>query len=107
LVDRLAEVCDGWRLDDREEYLSTDRPSETALAQCFKVETVTANKPRAIRDAARELGFGPLEIKCRHVAVDAEVLRRKLKLDGDVPGVVIVAKIDGRTRAVIARRVVN
>lgn len=106
LVDRLAEVCDGWRLDDREEYLSTDRPSETALAQCFKVETVTANKPRAIRDAARELGFGPLEIKCRHVAVDAEVLRRKLKLEGDVPGVVIVAKIDGRTRAVIARRVV-
>ncbi len=106
LVDRLAEVCDGWRLDDREEYLSTDRPSETPLAQCFKVETVTANKPRAIRDAARELGFGPLEIKCRHVAVDAEVLRRKLKLDGDVPGVVIVAKIDGRTRAVIARRVV-
>ena len=93
-------------MDDREEYLSADRPSETALAQCFKVETVTANKPRASRDAARELGFGPLEIKCRHVAVDAEVLRRKLKLDGDVPGVVIVAKIDGRTRAVIARRVV-
>ena len=106
LVDRLAEVCDGWRLDDREEYLSTDRPAETSLAQCFKVETVTANKPRAIRDAARELGFGPLEVKCRHVAVDAEVLRRKLKLDGDVPGVVIVAKIDGRTRAVLATRVV-
>jgi len=107
LVDRLAEVCGGWRLDDREEYLSADTPSQTPLAQCFRIEAVTANKPRAIRDAARAAGFGPLEIKCRHVGVDAEVLRRKLKLDGDRPGVVVVARIQGRTRAVIAHRVIT
>jgi len=107
LVDRLAEVCAGWRLDDREEYISADAPSETSLAQCFRIEAVTANKPRAIRDVARAAGFGPLEIKCRHVGVDAEILRRKLKLDGDRPGVVIVAKIKGRTRAVIAHRVIS
>ena len=107
LVDRLAEVCGGWRLDDREEYLSADKPSETSLAQCFRIEAVTANKTRAIRDAARAAGFGPLEIKCRHVGVDAEVLRRKLKLEGDRPGVVIVARIKGRTRAVIAHRVIR
>jgi len=105
LVDRLAEVCDAWRLDDREEYLSAGQPSQTSLAQCFRVEAVTTNKTRAIRDAARSAGFGPVEIKCRHVAVDAEVLRRKLKLTGDRPGVVIVAKIEGKTRAVIAHRV--
>jgi hypothetical protein len=39
--------------------------------------------------------------------VDAEVLRRKLKLDGDRPGVVVVARIQGRTRAVIAHRVIT
>jgi hypothetical protein len=107
LVDRLAEVCGGWRLDDREEYLSADVPSQTSLAQCFRIEAVTANKTRAIRDAARAAGFGPLEIKCRHVGVDADVLRRKLKLEGDRPGVVIVARIKGRTRAVIAHRVIR
>jgi hypothetical protein len=107
LVDRLAEVSGGWRLDDREEYLSAGEPSRTSLAQCFRIETVTANKPKAIREAARAAGFGPIEIKCRHVPVNAEALRRKLKLDGDRPGVVIVAKIAGKTRAVIAHRVVG
>ncbi|HCD01546.1 MAG TPA: hypothetical protein DER64_13580 [Planctomycetaceae bacterium] len=105
LVDRLAEQCGAWRLDDREEYLSGDGLPETTLAQAFRVMEVTANKPRPIREAARSLGFGPVEIKCRHVPVDADMMRRKLKLDGDRPGVVIVAKINGRTRAVLACRV--
>jgi len=105
LVDRLAEQCDAWRLDDREEYLSGNSLPETALAQAFRIDEVTANKPRPIREAARALGFGPVEIKCRHVPVDAEAIRRKLKLDGDRPGVVIVARINGRVRAVIAHRV--
>ena len=74
------------------------------MAQCFRVEQVTNNRVRAIRDAARAAGFGPVEIKCRHVRVDAERLRRKLRLDGDRPGVILVARIDGRTRAVIAQR---
>ena len=105
LVDRLAEQFGAWRLDDREEYLSGNSLAETTLAQAFRVVEVTANKLRPIREAARSLGFGPVEIKCRHVPVDADMMRRKLKLDGDRPGVVIVAKLNGRTRAVLAHRV--
>lgn len=104
LVDVLAEKHGWWRLDDREEYLSGPAAVESPMAQCFRVEQVTNNRVRAIRDAARAAGFGPVEIKCRHVRVDAERLRRKLRLDGDRPGVILVARLDGRTRAVIAQR---
>ncbi|MBQ16544.1 MAG: hypothetical protein CMJ65_05415 [Planctomycetaceae bacterium] len=104
LVDVLAEEQGWWRLDDREEYLSGNSPADCPMARCFRVESVTTNRVKAIREAARSAGFGPVEIKCRHVPVDADKLRRKLKLDGDRPGVILVARIGGRTRAVIAER---
>lgn len=104
LVDVLAEEQGWWRLDDREEYLSGKSPAECPMAQCFRVVSVTTNRVKAIREAARSAGFGPVEIKCRHVPVDADKLRKKLKLDGDRPGVILVARIGGRTRAVIAER---
>ena len=105
LVDVLADRVDGWRLDEREEYVSSDRPATTSLAQSFRVLSVTAYRIPLVREAARGLDFGPVEIKCRHVPVDASALRKKLKLTGSRPGVIVVAKVDGKTRAVLAERV--
>ncbi|MCA9031220.1 MAG: hypothetical protein KDA66_10450, partial [Planctomycetaceae bacterium] len=49
--------------------------------------------------------IGELEIKCRHVPVDVDALRKKLKLNGPNRRTLFIAKIEGRTRYVLAERV--
>ena len=60
-----------------------------------------------LRSWLRKSDFGQVEIKCRHIPVQAETLRRSLPLPGKQPGVVIVAKVAGKSRTICARRCVK
>ncbi len=104
LVDALCEATSLSRLDAAEEYLTSDEPVDSPFTQTFEVLAEVRNNNREIRRAVRAAGFGSVEIKCRHVPVEAEAVRRRLPLDGDQPGVVVFARVEGRTRVVIARR---
>jgi len=105
LVDLLAVRLGVSRLDAAEEYLTGPQPVESPFVQCFAVETELPNNERQIRDALRHSSFGTLEIKCRHVPIRVEALRHRLPLPGSEPGVLIFARIAGKTRAVLGRRV--
>ena len=105
LVDLVANQLGLRRLDDREEYLTGDTLVDSPLVQGFAIEAVLANNPSEIRNHFRQSPFGQVEIKCRHVPIQAEDLRRRLPLPGREPGVLIFARLAGRARAVVARRV--
>jgi hypothetical protein len=105
LVDLLAATLGLNRLDASEEYLTGPQPVASPFVRTFVVDAELPNNERQIRDALRNSPFGELEIKCRHVPVDAEALRRRLPLPGHDPGVLLYARIGGKTRAVLARRV--
>jgi hypothetical protein len=104
LVDMLAETERLFRLDEEEEYLTADEPVPTPFARPFEVLAELANNDRAIRRYFRESRFGQVEIKCRHVPIDADAVRRKLPLSGSDPITLIYARIAGKTRAIVARR---
>lgn len=104
LVDLLASQLELSRLDVAEEYLTGPGPVESPFVQVFAVIEELPNNERQIRQALRQRNFGALEIKCRHVPIDANSLRRRLPMRGHEPGVLIFARIAGRTRAVLARR---
>lgn len=104
LIDLLAEQTGLWRLDAAEEYLSGDGEIASAFCTPFAVEEVLPNNPTAIRQAVRRRGWGAVEIKCRHVKVDADAIRRKLPLEGRDAGVLVFARLAGRTQAVLAKR---
>lgn len=104
LLDVLAERLGLQRLDEEEEYLTCDRRVESPLASAFEVLAELPNNDREIRRWFRRSDFGQVEIKCRHIPVQAETIRRKLPLPGTQPGVLIFARIGGRSRAVAARR---
>jgi hypothetical protein len=104
LVDLVANQLGLARLDDREEYLTADTPVHSPLVRGFAVEAVLPNNPSDIRNHFRQSRFGQVEIKCRHIPIQAEDLRRRLPLPGKEPGVLIFARIAGRARAVVARR---
>jgi len=104
LVDLLAERFGLFRLDTDEEYLTGDAFLASPFLSCFEVEAELANNPREIRRHFRTAGFGQVEIKCRRIPVRAEVVRRRLPLNGARPGVLIFARIAGKARAVVAER---
>ena len=107
LVDVLAEQLQLRRLDDAEEYLTGDTPVESPFLQTFQVLDNLANNPRQYRRSVRAHSFGQIEVKCRHIPIHAEAVRRRLPLDGSSPGVLIFARQAGRARAFVCRRVPN
>ncbi len=105
LVDLLCEEIGFWRLDSSEEYLSSDTLIESPFVRGFEIIDELPNNEKEIRRCFRKHSFGQVEIKCRHIPVQAEAIRRKLPLEGDGAGVLIFCRIHGKARAVIARRV--
>lgn len=104
LVDLLAERLGIARLDSAEEYLTGDAPVDSAFVRAFEVQAELSNNPKELKNYLRGSTIGQLEIKCRHIPVDVDRLRRQLTLPGNDPGVLIFARVEGRTRAIIARR---
>ena len=105
LIELLAEEKSLSRLDDAEEYLTGDQIPETHFLRSFEVIDVLPYKEKELRKYFRNANFGQLEIKCRHIKVPIETLRKKLTLEGDQAGVLIVLREQGQSRAVICRRV--
>lgn len=105
LVDLAAVTLGLQRLDEREEYLTGDTLVDSAFVDAFEVLAVLPNNPAEIRGYFRSSALGQVEIKCRHVPVQAEELRRKLPLPGTEPGVLVIARIAGKARGVVCRRV--
>jgi len=105
LVDLLAARFGLFRLDAAEEYLTGDEPASTGFLHAFEIVAELPNSAAEIRRYFRGADFGQVEIKCRHIPVDATAVRRKLELSGSQPAVLIFARISGKARVLVCRRV--
>ena len=104
LVDVLAERLGLRRLDEAEEYLTGDALVDSPFVRAFAVVENLPNNQKEIRRAVRRHDAGQIEIKCRHVPIDVESMRRKLPLDGGESLTLIFTRQQGRTKAVLCRR---
>lgn len=104
LVDVLADRLGLTRLDAAEEYLTSDSPIISPFVQTFETRSNLPNNERDLKAWLRTADVGQLEIKCRHIPIQADLLRRKLPLKGSQPGVIFFARIDGKARIIGARR---
>jgi hypothetical protein len=107
LLDVVAQKFELTRIDDAEEYLTSETLVDSAFVQAFEVLAELPHNENELRSWLRKSDFGQVEIKCRHIPVQAETLRRRLPLPGKQPGVVIVAKIAGKSRTICARRCIK
>jgi len=105
LVDVVAVQLGLDRLDAEEEYLTGDALVSSAFVRPFVVLADLPNNDRQIRRYFRDADFGQVEIKSRHVPIAADAVRRKLTLTGQQAGVLIFARVAGRTRALVCQRV--
>ncbi|MFO1041186.1 MAG: class I SAM-dependent methyltransferase [Planctomycetaceae bacterium] len=107
LTDLVAQQLGLNRLDGAEEYLTGDNLISSGFVQTFEVLAELANNEQALRAWLRTSDVGQVEIKCRHIPIQAETLRKRLPLPGNQRGVVIFARIGGKSRIVCARRVAS
>lgn len=105
LLDVFAEEIGVARLDDAEEYLTSHDPIDHPGVSSFRVLADLPNNDKTIRNYFRNGNFGQVEIKCRHVPVDAQKVRKKLPLNGKDAGVLLFVRLQGKTRAVVAERI--
>ena len=105
LVDVLADRLGLTRLDAAEEYLTSNQRVLSPFVQTFEVLSNLPNNERDLKAWLRTSGIGPLEIKCRHIPVQADQLRRRLPLTGTTQGVVVFARLEGKARIIGAKRI--
>jgi hypothetical protein len=87
-----------WQLDPAIAYLSGDRLPGGVRG--FEVLDRVPFHQKRLRAALRALDCGPLEILVRGVAVDPDVLRRRLHLDGSSALTVVITRLGSGSRAV-------
>ena len=104
LLDVAADSLNLQRLDESEEYLTGDDCVDSPFVTRFTVLDELPHREKQLRQYFRTANFGQLEIKCRRIPVAVDQLRRRLKLSGQSPGVLIIARINGRARAVVCQR---
>ncbi|WP_437223472.1 THUMP-like domain-containing protein [Planctomicrobium sp. SH661] len=105
LLDLLVEESGFRRLDASEEYLTSEELIDSPAAAPFEVLFNLPNNETEIRKTIRQGNWGEVEIKSRHVPTNADAMRKKMSLTGKGPVTLIIARVDGRTRALVCRRV--
>ena len=107
LVARLAEAIGAQLVSPSIAWLSGEDLPATPFAARFEVLEVTALRPKAIQAALQRWDVGRIEVKKRGVDLRPEDLRRSLHLGGTEEATVIATRVEGRHRAILARRCQN
>jgi SAM-dependent methyltransferase len=104
LVAEVAAALDGWLLDERVAYVSTDAASASPFTRRYEVlDALPFSLPR-LRTAVRAQDPSDVVVKTRGNAVDPEDLRRRLHRGGGGPALTVLLTRVGRAPlAVLAR----
>ncbi|TWT57398.1 Mg-protoporphyrin IX methyl transferase [Thalassoglobus neptunius] len=107
LVDALADELELERLDDAEEYLTGPQLVDSPAVTPFRVLAELTHNRKSIRKYFRDHPCHELEIKCRHVPVDVDSLRKSIPLKGTGKKTLLIVRLGGKTKGVAAERIVS
>lgn len=100
LVGTLAARVGGSELDGGVGYVTSDEPVDLPWARRLHLLEVLPLHPKTLRAWARGHDVGRLTVKKRGVRVDADDLRRQLRLRGSREEILLLTRIGGRPFAV-------
>lgn len=96
LTGMLARAVGGLETARGAGYVSAQREADLPWARRFRLLTVHPLATKPLRRWARERDLGRLTIKKRGVPIDADRLRRDLRLGGTQEAVVVLTQLGGR-----------
>lgn len=105
LVSALTAATDGAELDPGVGYVSSERQVEVGFARRYAVVEAMPFNIKALRSWLRDHGVDRLTIKKRGIAVDADLLRRQLRLPakGSNEATVVLTRVRSNQVALLVR----
>jgi hypothetical protein len=104
LTGALAEHLDLRAIEEGIAYLTSDHHVTNLALVAFEIVDVMPFDLKRVKAWLRERGVGRLEVKKRGVELEPEDVRRRLRVDGDNAMTLIVAPVNARVTAILARR---
>ncbi|MDD2857039.1 MAG: hypothetical protein PHU75_00035 [Candidatus Nanopelagicales bacterium] len=104
-----AHLLDAWcsthagvhRIDPTGPWLTSATEVTDPLVRAFAVIDQLPNDAKGLRRALIAHGIGDLTVKCRGMGIDAEALRRQLRLPPGRPGTLVIARAQGRRTSLL------
>lgn len=87
-------------------YLTGDEMIHDSALDAFEVRDVLPLDRKQLKAYCRAHGIGQLAVKKRGVDIDPNRLVRELAADGDEEAVILLAPVNGKVLAIVAKRVV-
>jgi THUMP domain-like len=109
LVAVVAAQVDGWLIDSRIAYLSSDEPASSPFIASYAVTAVMPFSLKRLREHLRAERVGRVVVKKRGSAVDLDDLQRRLKLDRSEPGerTVFLTRVEQDPLVIVTKRLPN
>lgn len=104
LIGDLARQLGGRMLDPTIAYITTDARPATPFGAAFRVLEDFPLDKRTLKRELAARGIGTLEIKKRGIDVDPARFRTELGLKGDASATLLLTRIAGKRRAILAER---
>lgn len=104
LIGDLGRRIGAGMLSDRIAYLTSDELVATPFATPFRVVSDLPLDEKRIKRELRARQVGVLEVKKRGADIDPAVFRKRMALSGPNAATVILTRVGGRHRALLAER---
>jgi hypothetical protein len=103
LTGALTSAVDGFELDSGVGYVTSERCVDVGYARRFAVDESMPLNVKALRAWLRERDVGRVTIKKRGVALDADELRRQLRLSGSVEMTLVLTRVKNQQVCLVVR----
>ena len=103
LTGALTSAVDGLELDAGVGYVTSDSCADVGYARRFAVTESMPLNIKALRAWLRDRDVGRVTIKKRGVTLDADTLRRQLRLAGSVEMTLVLTRIAGHQVCLVVR----
>jgi THUMP domain-like len=103
LTGALTSVVDGVELDSGVGYVTSERCVDVGYARRFAVTESMPFNVKALRAWLRDRDVGRVTIKKRGVALDADALRRQLRLSGSVEMTLVLTRVKNQQVCLVVR----
>jgi hypothetical protein len=103
LTGGLTSAVDGFELDSGVGYVTSDRCVDVGYARRFAVTESMPLNVKALRAWLRDRNVGRVTIKKRGVALDADALRRQLRLSGPVEMTLVLTRVKNEQVCLVVR----
>jgi hypothetical protein len=103
LTGALTSAVDGYELDSGVGYVTSERCVDVGYARRFTVDESMPLNIKALRAWLRDRDVGRVTIKKRGVVLDADELRRQLRLSGSGEMILVLTRVKNQQVCLVVR----